>query len=94
LSDETIEQHLRGQQPRHLAARTRGRPGQRARAAILGQIENTSTDEDLVVIATGQYLGEGFDCPQLDAVFLAFPVSFRDDSSSTPAGSCIATAQR
>lgn len=31
----------------------------------------------LVVIATGQYLGEGFDCPQIDTLFLAFPVSFR-----------------
>jgi superfamily II DNA or RNA helicase len=31
----------------------------------------------LVVVATGQYLREGFDCPQLDALFLAFPVAFK-----------------
>jgi len=31
----------------------------------------------LIVVATGQYLGEGFDCPQLDALFLTFPVSFK-----------------
>ena len=30
-----------------------------------------------MIVATGQYLGEGFDSPQLDALFLAFPVSFR-----------------
>ncbi len=51
--------------------------GKRARAAIIEQIEATPHDEPLVVIATGQFLGEGFDCPQLDTLFLAFPVSFK-----------------
>lgn len=51
--------------------------GKRARTARLGEIERTPMSEPLVVVATGQYLGEGFDCPQLDALFLAFPVSFK-----------------
>ncbi|MCZ7590210.1 MAG: DEAD/DEAH box helicase [Gaiella sp.] len=54
-----------------------GALGRRARAALLEEIERTPPSEPLVVVATGQYLGEGFDCPQLDTLFLAFPVSFK-----------------
>jgi superfamily II DNA or RNA helicase len=51
--------------------------GKRARTALLNTIERTPPTEPLVVVATGQYLGEGFDCPQLDTLFLTFPVSFK-----------------
>ena len=47
------------------------------RDAIFESIRSAPPGEDLMVIATGQYLGEGFDCPQLDALFLTFPVSYR-----------------
>jgi len=30
-----------------------------------------------VIIATGKYLGEGFDNPRLDALFLTLPISWR-----------------
>jgi superfamily II DNA or RNA helicase len=51
--------------------------GARERRRLLHEIDETAPDAPLVVLATGQYLGEGFDCPQLDTLFLAFPVSFK-----------------
>lgn len=41
---------------------------QRAAVARLG-----ADSGQLLVVATGPYVGEGFDCPALDALFLAAP---------------------
>lgn len=49
----------------------------KARVALIEAIQNVPPQEDLLIIATGQYLGEGFDCPQLDTLFLTFPLSFK-----------------
>ena len=54
-----------------------GSVGKRARRAILSAIREAPADTDLLIIATGQFLGEGFDCPQIDTLFLDFPVSFK-----------------
>lgn len=54
-----------------------GGMGKKQRSALLKRIEETSPEQDLVIVSTGQYIGEGFDCPQLDTLFLAFPVAFK-----------------
>ena len=40
------------------------------------QIGELSDDEELLIIATGKYVGEGFDLPRLDALFLVMPFGF------------------
>jgi superfamily II DNA or RNA helicase len=34
-------------------------------------------DRELAIVATSSLVGEGFDCPQVDTLFLTFPVAFR-----------------
>ena len=43
---------------------------------IRKQLRGVSDDESIVLVATGQKIGEGFDFPRLDTLMLAAPVSF------------------
>jgi superfamily II DNA or RNA helicase len=55
----------------------RGGLGKRARAAVATALENRDPNSGIVLVATGSYLGEGFDWPQLDTLYLAFPLAFK-----------------
>lgn len=54
--------------------------GQTAHAAerkeTLGKLKNVPEEKPLVVVATLGYVGEGFDLPRLDTLFLVSPVSW------------------
>jgi len=55
----------------------KGGMGARARAAANERLVPDPQGAPLMVVATGHFVGEGFDCPALDALFLAGPVSFK-----------------
>lgn len=55
----------------------RGGMGKKALGASLAKLEETADDGSRAIIATGRFVGEGFDDPRLDTLFLTLPVSWR-----------------
>ncbi|WP_063047349.1 DEAD/DEAH box helicase [Nocardia pseudovaccinii] len=56
----------------------RGGMKARDRQAITETIRTRQADgSPLLLVGTGSFIGEGFDCPALDTLFLASPISFK-----------------
>ncbi len=55
----------------------KGGMGKKKLDAAMTQLATVPEDEARVVLATGRYLGEGFDDARLDTLFLTLPVSWR-----------------
>ena len=55
-----------------------GTMGRKQRAAVFEAVEqNVAEGQGFVLLATSSLLGEGFDLPQLDTLFLTLPISFK-----------------
>ena len=68
-----VELRRRGVEPLIL----KGGLGKKARAAVIDQLDGDAAPTGQLLLATGSYLGEGFDSPSLDTLFLAFPLAFK-----------------
>ena len=55
----------------------KGGMGKKQRDALASEISAVPEEQRRVIIATGRYIGEGFDDARLDTLFLAMPISWR-----------------
>jgi superfamily II DNA or RNA helicase len=72
---DTLVRLLTGRIP-HLIVLAGGM-GRKQRNATMEQLAAIPPNEGRLLIATGKYLGEGFDDARLDTLFLAMPISWR-----------------
>ena len=54
-----------------------GGMARKQRILLMDQLKTIPEDEERLIIATGRYLGEGFDDARLDTLFLALPIAWR-----------------
>ena len=72
---ETLSEFLRSQVANVITLH--GGMGVKRRREIAECLAAISAKEERVLVATGRYLGEGFDDARLDTLFLALPISWR-----------------
>ncbi|MGA2518964.1 MAG: DEAD/DEAH box helicase family protein [Thermodesulfobacteriota bacterium] len=72
---EWFAEHLKGFAQNIIILR--GGMGTKQRKALAEQIKAIPDSKERVIIATGRYIGEGFDDARLDTLFLAMPISWR-----------------
>ena len=54
-----------------------GADSTKEKRCAMERLQNIPVTESLVIVATGKYIGEGFDYPRLDTLFLVLPISWK-----------------
>jgi superfamily II DNA or RNA helicase len=55
----------------------KGGLGKRQRTSLMDKLRRIPDGDQRVILATGRYLGEGFDDARLDTLFLSLPISWK-----------------
>ncbi len=72
---EYLHQRLKGF-VRHIVV-LKGGQSTKKRLKVQGQLASIPIEEERLLLATGRYIGEGFDDARLDTLFLSLPVSWK-----------------
>lgn len=54
-----------------------GKGSAKEKRELLQTLADIPQEEPMVLVATGRYVGEGFDLPRLDTLFLTMPISWK-----------------
>ena len=54
-----------------------GRGNLKEKTKTIDKIREIPADQPLVLVGIGKYIGEGFDVPRLDTLFLAYPIAWK-----------------
>ncbi|NLD05755.1 MAG: DEAD/DEAH box helicase family protein [Synergistaceae bacterium] len=54
-----------------------GKGSAKEKQTVLNDLRNLPASEPLAIVATGKYVGEGFDMPKLDTLFVTMPIAWK-----------------
>jgi superfamily II DNA or RNA helicase len=72
---QSLAERLRGAVPHVIELK--GGMGKKQRQELMEKLQSIPDTEPRVILATGRYIGEGFDDARLDTLFLTMPISWR-----------------
>ena len=64
-----------------------GGMGKKSTQKAFQRLADIPTDKNVILVATGHFIGEGFDEPRLDTLFLAMPISWKGTLQQYAGGS-------